>query len=277
MAAQPPLTDAARARQQAGGSRLVQQRPSSTRSTISRSTTAVSAAASTTAWTPRSTATASRSSRAPDVVTITYEMIHETRVIASTTSPYPAITQFTGNARGYWEGDTLVIESRGFHDRTSVGGAPNSANMARRSAFAASIPRCSSTASRSTIRKRTRRRSRCARCGRRSRTTTRTSTPATKATSRSGGGLAGERAFDATSRRGDRGGQTAAQASAREHLRRPRGRRAGLRHQRRRVAEAGRARAALARTAVNTSVGCAATSCATLRSAVDHARTSPLA
>ena len=62
-------------------------------------------------------------------MTITYEMIHETRVIRLDNSPYPEITQFTGNARGHWEGDTLVIESRGFQDRTSVGGAPNSANM----------------------------------------------------------------------------------------------------------------------------------------------------
>jgi hypothetical protein len=67
--------------------------------------------------------------QSPGIVTITYEMIHETRVIRLDNSAYPEITQFTGNARGHWEGDTLVIESRGFQDRTSVGGAPNSANM----------------------------------------------------------------------------------------------------------------------------------------------------
>jgi hypothetical protein len=67
--------------------------------------------------------------QSPGIVTITYEMIHETRVIRLDNSAYPEIAQFTGNARGHWEGDTLVIESRGFQDRTSVGGAPNTANM----------------------------------------------------------------------------------------------------------------------------------------------------
>jgi hypothetical protein len=67
--------------------------------------------------------------QAPGIVTITYEMIHETRVIRLDNSAYPEISQFTGNARGHWEGDTLVVESRGFQDRTSVGGAPNTANM----------------------------------------------------------------------------------------------------------------------------------------------------
>jgi hypothetical protein len=57
-------------------------------------------------------------------------MIHETRVITLDRSkPYPAVPQFTGTARGYFDGDTLVVESRGFTDRSSVGGPPNSANM----------------------------------------------------------------------------------------------------------------------------------------------------
>jgi hypothetical protein len=71
-----------------------------------------------------------RIAQSPEAVSITYEMIHETRVILlDNKKPYPEIAQFTGNARGHWEGDTLVVESRGFQDRTSVGGAPNSANM----------------------------------------------------------------------------------------------------------------------------------------------------
>jgi hypothetical protein len=70
-----------------------------------------------------------RIAQSPEAVSITYEMIHETRVILLDNKPYPEITQFTGNARGHWEGDTLVVESRGFQDRTTVGGAPNSANL----------------------------------------------------------------------------------------------------------------------------------------------------
>jgi hypothetical protein len=68
--------------------------------------------------------------QSPDVVTITYEMIHETRVILlDRDRPYPDVRQFTGNSRGYWDGDTLVVEAQGYTDRTSVGGPPNSLKM----------------------------------------------------------------------------------------------------------------------------------------------------
>jgi hypothetical protein len=69
--------------------------------------------------------------QSPDAVTITYEMIHETRVIPLDGRPYleDGLEQFTGNGRGHWEGDTLVIEAQGFTERTSVGGAPHSENL----------------------------------------------------------------------------------------------------------------------------------------------------
>jgi hypothetical protein len=69
-----------------------------------------------------------RIAQSPDAVSITYEMIHETRVIPLDGRPHldDRIRQFPGNGRGHWEGDTLVIESRGFTDRTSVGGGPHS-------------------------------------------------------------------------------------------------------------------------------------------------------
>jgi hypothetical protein len=71
-----------------------------------------------------------RIAQSPTTVSITYEMIHETRVISlDRNRPYPDVPQFTGVARGYWDGDTLVVESRGFTDRSSVGGGPNSVNM----------------------------------------------------------------------------------------------------------------------------------------------------
>jgi hypothetical protein len=56
--------------------------------------------------------------QAPGVVAITYELIHDTRVIAVGTSsqseaPHiaPAIRMYVGDARGHWEGDTLVVET----------------------------------------------------------------------------------------------------------------------------------------------------------------------
>ena len=71
-----------------------------------------------------------RIAQSPTAVTISYEMIHETRVISlDRNRPHPGVPQFTGSARGYWDGDTLVVESRGFTDRSSVGGGPNSVNM----------------------------------------------------------------------------------------------------------------------------------------------------
>jgi hypothetical protein len=70
--------------------------------------------------------------QSPDSVTITYEMVHETRVIPLDGRPHLAdgVTQYTGNARGRWDGDTLVVETSGFTDKTSVGsGAPNSTSL----------------------------------------------------------------------------------------------------------------------------------------------------
>src|SRR4029434_63834 len=48
-----------------------------------------------------------------------YEMIHETRVIPLDDTPRPAkhITSYMGSARGHWEGNTLVVETKNFNDR----------------------------------------------------------------------------------------------------------------------------------------------------------------
>ena len=70
--------------------------------------------------------------QSPDSVTITYEMVHETRVIALDDRPHltAGITQYNGNSRGRWDGDTLVVETSGFTDKTSLGaGAPNSTSL----------------------------------------------------------------------------------------------------------------------------------------------------
>jgi hypothetical protein len=54
--------------------------------------------------------------QAPGVVAISYEMIHETRIIPldGGTSPGHGIPQYMGSARGRWEGDTLVVETTTF-------------------------------------------------------------------------------------------------------------------------------------------------------------------
>jgi hypothetical protein len=66
--------------------------------------------------------------QSPDAVVITYEMIHDTRIIPLTNKQAPGanIQLFMGNARGHFEGDTLVVESSNFTNRTAVGGAVHS-------------------------------------------------------------------------------------------------------------------------------------------------------
>jgi hypothetical protein len=73
-----------------------------------------------------------RIAQAPGKVVISYEMIHDTRIIPLDDRPFidEDIRQWMGNARGHWEGDTLVVETRNFTDKTSIGvngnGTPHS-------------------------------------------------------------------------------------------------------------------------------------------------------
>jgi hypothetical protein len=53
----------------------------------------------------------------PGFVAIRYEMIHEARVIPVDGRPAPpaSFRNYTGSARGRWEGNTLVVETTNFH------------------------------------------------------------------------------------------------------------------------------------------------------------------
>jgi type II secretory pathway pseudopilin PulG len=55
----------------------------------------------------------------PNTVAITYEMIHETRVIPLDSRPHvgKAISSYMGDARGHFEGNTLVVETTNFKDQ----------------------------------------------------------------------------------------------------------------------------------------------------------------
>jgi hypothetical protein len=66
--------------------------------------------------------------QSPGYVVITNEMIHEARVIPLDSRPplSSAIKQWVGDSRGYWDGDTLVVETTNFTDRTNVGQARHS-------------------------------------------------------------------------------------------------------------------------------------------------------
>ena len=56
--------------------------------------------------------------QAPGLVAIRYEMIHETRVIRLDDSPRSGIRTHMGEARGHWEGNTLLVETTNFDPRT---------------------------------------------------------------------------------------------------------------------------------------------------------------
>jgi hypothetical protein len=56
--------------------------------------------------------------QAPGVVVITYEIVHEARVIPLDGRPHvgPGIREHMGDPRGRWEGDTLVVDTTNFTD-----------------------------------------------------------------------------------------------------------------------------------------------------------------
>ena len=55
----------------------------------------------------------------PDYVVIQHEMIHDVRIIPLSDRPHidPNITQWMGDARAYWDDNTLVVRTKNFHDR----------------------------------------------------------------------------------------------------------------------------------------------------------------
>ncbi len=63
----------------------------------------------------------------PNDVVIRYEMIHETRIIPLEAKPRigEAIKMYMGDARGRFEGDTLVVETKNMLGRTAIGSNGN--------------------------------------------------------------------------------------------------------------------------------------------------------
>ena len=61
----------------------------------------------------------------PGWVAIRYEMVHETRFIPLDGRPHASgkLHSYMGDARGHWEGDTLVVETTNFLEKSAFGGA----------------------------------------------------------------------------------------------------------------------------------------------------------
>jgi hypothetical protein len=62
--------------------------------------------------------------QAPGYVVIRNEMIHETRIVPLDGRAHvsPTIKSYMGDSRGWWEGNTLVVETSNLNGRNSVGG-----------------------------------------------------------------------------------------------------------------------------------------------------------
>jgi hypothetical protein len=67
----------------------------------------------------------------PDAVIIAYEMVHDTRIIPLDGRPAlgPGIRHYMGDSRGRFEGDTLVVETANFTDKTTLGGVRHSEQL----------------------------------------------------------------------------------------------------------------------------------------------------
>ncbi len=67
--------------------------------------------------------------QAPGVVVISHEMIHEARVVPLDGRAHAGagVAMWMGDSRGHWDGDTLVVETTNFTDRTGIGGNGNGA------------------------------------------------------------------------------------------------------------------------------------------------------
>jgi hypothetical protein len=70
----------------------------------------------------------------PGYVTITHEMMHDTRVIPLDQSPHLAsrIRSYMGDSRGRWEADTLVIDVTNFNPKTNYRGSRDTLHLVER-------------------------------------------------------------------------------------------------------------------------------------------------
>jgi hypothetical protein len=72
--------------------------------------------------------------QAPDAIVIRLESMHDTRVIPLDRRPplSASIKQWTGDSRGWWEGNTLVVETTNFNSRRRFQGATENLKLVER-------------------------------------------------------------------------------------------------------------------------------------------------
>ncbi len=67
-----------------------------------------------------------------DYVMILAEMVHDARIIRIDDEPLPDMQKWMGDSVGRWEGDTLVVETQGFHPQQRVFGASENVKVTER-------------------------------------------------------------------------------------------------------------------------------------------------
>jgi hypothetical protein len=72
--------------------------------------------------------------QSPDQVVFVMETIHDARVIPLDGRPHLAdsLTQWDGNSRGHWEGETLVVDTKGFSAKTDMMGSSSGLHLVER-------------------------------------------------------------------------------------------------------------------------------------------------
>ena len=72
--------------------------------------------------------------QAPGYVVIVQELIHEARIVPLNGRPHisPALRQWMGDARGRWDGDTLVVETTNFSDKNAYRGSGDTMRLVER-------------------------------------------------------------------------------------------------------------------------------------------------
>jgi len=66
------------------------------------------------------------------VVVIVNEMVHNARVIPTDGRPHTTLRQWSGDSRGRWDGDTLVVETINFRRETSLQGSTANTRLVER-------------------------------------------------------------------------------------------------------------------------------------------------
>jgi hypothetical protein len=70
----------------------------------------------------------------PGVVAITYEMIHDTRIVRTDGAAHvgAGVRGYFGDSKGRWEGDTLVVDVANFSDKANYRGSRDTLRLVER-------------------------------------------------------------------------------------------------------------------------------------------------